>query len=211
MKKSWYNHVIALAGIFQACKAVEQLAKTGYLKTPVFETAVRSLFETNPRTVESVFGDILQLEEGFEVLTDVLENHRNVRNRDVLRYALGVLHLQKILSRRSEVLYIISNRLEKAKDQSEHFGPTHENVVGNIADIYTDTISKFNYRIQVTGEFSYLQQQRIANQIRVLLLAAIRAATLWRQVGGSRWQFLLYRAKLAEEAAALYKQSRRIH
>lgn len=211
MDKSWYNHVIALAGMFQACKAVEQLAKTGYLKSPVYETAVRSLFETNPTSAESVFGDIRQLEEGFEVLKDMLENHRNVRNRDVLRYALGVLHLQKILGRRSEVLYIIGNRLDKAKEQSEHFGPTHENVTANIASIYTDTISKFNYRIQVTGDFNYLQQQRIANQIRVFLLAAIRAATLWRQVGGSRWQFLFYRARLAEEAEKLYKQSRQLH
>lgn len=211
MDKSWHNHVIALAGLFQACKAVEQLAKTGYLKPPIFETAVRSLFATNPATAEDVFGDIRQLEDGFEVLKDVLENHRHVRNRDVLRYALGVLHLQKILSRRSEVLYIIGNRLEKAREQSEHFNLTHENVIANIAEIYTDTISKFNYRIQVTGEFSYLQQQRIANQIRVLLFAAIRAATLWRQVGGSRWQFLLYRARLADEAEILYRQSRQVH
>ena len=160
MEKSWHNHVIALAGIFQACKAVEQLAKTGYLKSDIFETSVRSLFETDPKTVESVFGDIPKLEEGFEVLTDALENHRNMRNRDILRYALGVLHLQKMLSKRSEVLYVISNRLEKAKEQSEHFGITHDNVIANIAEIYTDTISKFNFRIQVTGEFNYLLNPR---------------------------------------------------
>lgn len=211
MEKSWHNHVVALAGIFQACKTVEQLAKTGYLKTAAFETAIRSLFETNPVSAEAVFGDIPNLEEGFEVLKDVLQNHRDLRNRDLLRYSLGVLHLQKILARRSDVLYIIGNRLQKAQEQSTHFGLTHDNVVANIAEIYTDTISKFNYRIQVTGELNYLQQQRVANQVRVLLFGAIRAATLWRQVGGSRWQFLVYRAKLADKAEELFKLSRQIH
>ncbi len=208
---AWHNHVVALAGIFQACKTVEQLAKTGYLKTDSFKTAVNSLFETQPDSVESVFGSIHQLEEGFETLIDVLQHHRDMKNRDLLRYALGVLHLQKILSRRKELLYVIGNRLEKAKEQVEHFDLTHDNVIANIADIYMDTISKFSYRIQVTGDYNYLQQQRVANQIRVLLLAAIRAATLWRQVGGSRWQFLFYRAKLVENAEELYKQSRQVH
>ncbi len=211
MKKSWQNHVIALAGIFQACKCVEQLAKTGYLKTDSFETAVQSLFETNPESAEAVFGSLPRLEEGLELLKDVLENHRDSRNRDVLRYALGAIHLQGMLAKRKEVLYVIGNRLEKAQEQAQHFSLTHENVISNIADIYTDTISKFNYRIQVTGDYNYLQQQRVANQVRVLLLAAIRAATLWRQVGGSRWHFLFYRSKLAEQASELYQQSRQLH
>lgn len=207
MDKNWRNHAIALAAMFQACKSVEQLAKTGYLKTSTFETAVDSLFAVNPESVESVFGGIVHLSDGFEIAVDILNNHRDPRNRDILRYILGAMHLQKVLSRRSEVLYVISNRLEKAKEQAEHFDNTHENVIANIAEIYSDTISKFNHRIHVTGEYSYLQQQRIANQIRVLLFGAIRAATLWRQIGGSRWHFLFYRSRLAAEAKELHKLS----
>lgn len=53
------------------------------------------------------------------------------------------------------------------------------------------------------GDYNYLQQARIANQIRALLLAAIRSATLWRQVGGSRWQLLLQRKILTHEVDRL--------
>ena len=141
---------LSLAGICQATSQVEQLAKTGYLKTEQFETAVKSLFVTNPQTTEEVYGSVHNLIDGLETLLNLIENHREQKNADLLRYILGVMHLQKRLAKRSEMLYIIGTRLETAERQSEHFGITHDNVVSNIADIYSDTISKFPYRIQVT-------------------------------------------------------------
>ncbi len=208
MQKSWRNITIALAGVIQAANLVEQVAKTGYLNTEEFETAVQSLLTQTSDDTESVFGGVHQVRHGLEILGDLLQDHRNPKYSDVLRYVLGVMHLQKRLARRSDVLYVIGNRLDKANDQVQHFSPTHDNVISNIADIYSDTISKFQYRIQVMGEYSYLQQPRVANQVRVLLLAAIRAATLWRQVGGSRWQLIFYRNRLKASAEELIKASR---
>lgn len=196
MQKSWRNIAIALAGIIQCARQVEELAKTGYLKTGLFETAVRSLINTDPSTAEEVFGGLEGLSEGLQHLQELLNDHRDPTNADTLRYVLGAIVLQKRLSRRKDLLYIIGTRLDKVSQQVAHFGCSHDNVVANIADLYTDTISKFPYRIQVTGEFSYLQQDRVAAQIRTLLFAAIRAATLWRQAGGTRWHMLFYRAKL---------------
>ncbi len=210
MEKTWRNIAISLAGAAQAVSLVEQLAKTGYLHADEFETAIGSLLAQNPSTTESVFGGVHKLRRGFDVLDDLLNRHRDPKNGDLLRYMLGVMHIQKRLSRRSEVLRVIGTRLEKAELQIEHFGPTHDNVVSNIADIYTDTISKFQYRIQVTGEYSYLQQPRLASQVRVLLLAAIRAITLWRQIGGSRWQLLVYRGKIDAANKALM-QTCKVH
>lgn len=208
MERSWRNLAIALAGAVQAVHLVEQLAKTGYLKSDPFETAINSLINQNPTSAADVFGDIHRLRTGFEVLNELLTHHRDPKNADLLRYTLGVMHIQKRLARRKDVLYVIGNRLEKAATQIQHFGPSHDNVVSNIADIYSDTISKFQYRIQVTGEYHYLQQPRVASQIRCLLLAAIRAITLWRQIGGSRWQLLIYRNALAEASETLLKESK---
>ncbi len=208
MEKTWRNIAIALAGAAQAASLVEQLAKTGYLNTDEFETVVNSLLVQSPETAESVYGSTHNIRQGLEALETLLNNHRSPKNADLLRYMLGVMHLQKRLARRSEVLYVIGNRLEKAEKQVQHFGISHDNVVGNIADIYTDTISKFQYRIQVMGEPAYLQQPRLASQIRALLLAAIRAITLWRQVGGSRWQLLLYKGKITEATEQLLREAR---
>ncbi len=210
MEKSWRNIAIGLAGALQPVAMVEQLAKTGYLNTRDFETAVHSLFEQRPPSAEAVFGGLANLIKGLEVLIKTLDDHRDPAHSDILRYFLGVVHLQKKLNKRRDMLHILGTRLEKAEQQAQHFGETHDNVVGNIADIYTDTISTFQYRIQVTGEYDYLHQTRVSNQVRVLLLAAIRAATLWRQAGGSRWQLLFSRRKIANAAEELLKEAKKL-
>lgn len=208
MQKSWRNIVLALAGTAQCSIQVEQLAKTGYLKTELFETAVSSLLKQDPESTDAVYGHLSAVREGLEALDAMLLNHRDPKHADALRYVLGIMHLEKRLSKRREMLHVIGNRLEKVHQQVAHFGLTHDNVIGNIADIYTDTISKFPYRIQVTGEFNYLQQPRVASQIRALLLAGIRSAILWRQVGGSRWQLLVQRKKLQMAVTALLNDAR---
>jgi high frequency lysogenization protein len=43
-------------------------------------------------------------------------------------------------------------------------------------------------------------------KVRALLLAGIRAAVLWRQVGGSRLQILFSRAKIKAAAEKILQQ-----
>lgn len=209
MKASWRDISIALAGLLQAATQVEQIAKTGYLKTDEFESAVKSLFETSPENTLAVFGgNVANLQTGLEKLEEMLAQYKRAPSTDVFRYALGVMHIQRRLASKNDVLSVISSRLEHAKTQSEHFGYTHDNLISNIADIYSDTISKFQYRIQVTGNYNYLQQTRVANQVRTLLLAGIRASTLWRQLGGSRWQFIFYRKHILDACHDLLKEAK---
>ena len=92
--------------------------------------------------------------------------------------------------------------------QADIFDPTHDNVIASLADIYTGTISTFSFRIQVNGDYQYLQQARIGNQIRVLLFAGIRSAILWRQLGGSRLQIIIKRKKIIESTDWLIKQAK---
>ncbi|MEK7758734.1 MAG: DUF489 family protein, partial [Pseudomonadota bacterium] len=48
-----------------------------------------------------------------------------------------------------------------------------------------------------------LSNPAIADKVRAALLAGIRSAVLWRQLGGRRWQLLFSRGKLARTAAEL--------
>lgn len=204
----WQSLVIALAGITQAVDLMEKLAKTGYLNSADFETCVSSLFEQNPASTEAVFGDASRLLRGYEVLLDLLQRNKGPQQTALLGYCFGALHLQKRLTSNKNMLNQVGERLGKSRHQVEHFGLTHENVIAGLASIYTDTISTFPFRIQVVGEAQYLQQSRVANQVRVLLLCAIRAAMLWRQLGGSRLHFLLYRSQLIKAAEGLLVQAK---
>jgi high frequency lysogenization protein len=128
----------------------------------------------------------------------------------MIQYAAGINTLSKRLLKNKNMLHKISTRLDEAKKQSEHFGGfNHDNVIANIADIYSTTISTFSYRIQVKGEYSYLQQKRVADQIRALLLTAIRAAILWRQNGGNPFNLLFNGGKLLSATEELLEQSKK--
>jgi high frequency lysogenization protein len=104
---------------------------------------------------------------------------------------------------------VIGSRLDKSRQQAEHFSKNHENVIAGLAEIYSDTISTFSFRIQVLGEYRHLQQTRIANQIRTLLFAGIRSAVLWRQLDGRRLKIILHRNKIARIAEQLLKDAKR--
>lgn len=208
MSKNWNDITLALAGVFQAAALVEQLAKTGYIPSASQETSIASLFQQNPANALAVYGGKPDgLELGLKVMSDLLHHHQNKDYPDTLRYVLGILHLQKKMMARSDMLEIISQRIDQCARQAEHFGGvTHENVMSNLGGLYGDTISTFKFRIQVMGDFSYLQQTRVADQVRALLFSGIRSATLWRQVGGKRLQVIVQRRKISQSADKLLKQ-----
>ena len=68
-------------------------------------------------------------------------------------------------------------------------------------------------KIMVSGENQHLSNPDQANKIRALLLAGMRSAVLWAQLGGSRWQILLQRRRLTEEAERILNEEilRQLH
>ncbi len=54
------------------------------------------------------------------------------------------------------------------------------------------------FRVKVTGSEAHLGNPRNADIIRALLLAGMRSAFLWRQLGGRRWKLLWQRKQLLE-------------
>ncbi len=206
MSKNWNDITLALAGVFQAAALVEQLAKTGYIPSEAQTVSIQSLLEQSPESTLAVYGGTSDgLELGLKVMSDLLHHHQNRDYPDTLRYVLGILHLQKKMMNRKDMLTNIGTGLEQSARQAEHFGITHENVLASIGSLYSETISTFKFRIQVNGDFSYLQQTRVANQVRALLFAGIRSATLWRQVGGKRLQVILNRKRLSATADEILK------
>ncbi|MEE3157932.1 MAG: DUF489 family protein, partial [Pseudomonadota bacterium] len=113
--------------------------------------------------------------------------------------------LQRQLAKRDDMLQVLGQRIAQAEHQVEHFGLLHDNVMASLGSTYQDTISTLRLRIQVHGDMRYLQQPEVANRVRTLLLAGIRSATLWRQLGGHRWQLLLQRRKLLDATRAVLR------
>lgn len=218
MSREHDEQVIALAGIFQAASLVDQIARRGMIPQNSFETSIASLFVTNPEMTEDIYGGAtdlpFNLSTGLRTLQDVVEKKRNENNADVMRYALSAMHLERKLSARPDLLSEIGKRLDELNRKAQYFGDhsetsedikddrfipsafTHTNVIAGLGGLYQDTLSTFSFRIQVSGDPRNLQNSENAAKIRALLLAAVRAAMLWRQVGGKRWHLIFFKSRV---------------
>jgi high frequency lysogenization protein len=200
------EQLIALGAVFEAAFLVDKIAKSGQINEAALGCMLGSLLIRDPQNTLEVFGgDDLSLRDGYRALVSALERDPAALQRDSLRYALVLLGLERKLAKRGDLLEVIGTRLDQIQLQVQHFGPIHENVIAASGSLYQDTLSTFTQRIQVQGDMRHLQQPSNASKIRAILLAGIRAARLWRQLGGSRWQLVFSRRKLLNELYALLR------
>lgn len=197
------DRTLALAGIFQAAGLVQEMAERGSADADAFQTSIRSIFDINPRDTEAVFGGVAALRLGLKGLLEHLSGKQTPHKAQIVKYAIGVLYLERQLAKQPEMLDRIRAGIERARQQSEHFSITHVNVLASLASCYSETVSTLTPRIIVSGEQGHLSNPDVANAVRALLLAAIRSAVLWRQCGGNRIQLLFGRRKLLAEAQRL--------
>ncbi len=194
------SRTLALAGVFRAAELVNILANEGTLSENDLRISVESIFETDPKDTVQIFGNTNNLSLGFTTLLNQLGKNNNNRNIDVARYVVSMLFLERQLMKNPAMLKTLSTGIELATRQSEHFSTTHENVIANLADLYSRTISELGPRIMVNGEQSYLETTAISNKIRTVLLGGIRSAVLWYQLGGRRWHVIFNRRRYQEVA-----------
>lgn len=190
------EQTIALAAVFQAAALVEELARTGDVSQTASEPLIKSLFVQNPDDFNSIYGDPTEhLGRGLETLLKISDRATSKDSPDITRYALSLLHLERKLSKAPGMMDALGEGIHKASRQADHFSITHPNTVAALADLYKQTLSQLSFRIRVTGNPNYLQNAATADKVRALLLSGIRAAILWRQVGGRRWQLLFSRKR----------------
>ena len=187
------SRTLALAGVFRAASLVNTLANEGTISESDIKISVEGIFETDPDEAIQVYGSIENLSEGFTTMMNQLSKDSQKRNMDIARYVVSMLFLERRLMKNSDMLETLSTGVDLASRQSEHFSTIHENVIANIADLYSRTISELGPRIMVNGEQSHLETTAISNKIRTILLSGIRSAVLWQQLGGRRWHVIFQR------------------
>lgn len=202
------DRTIALIGLYQVAQLVYQLATTGKTDDTAYQASINSLFVENPSETLDVYGgQVENIQLGTQTLLSQMSNTESVssRNIEITKYVLSLIILEKNVSKTDGVFNKVSRIIESALTQRTHFGDFHENVIATLARAYSENISPINPRIMVNGQHGHLQNPKTANKIRALLLAGIRSAVLWRQVGGSRWGLLWSRKKYLRTAQALYR------
>ena len=203
MAKNIYQLTLALAGIAQAATLASHVATTGQCDKNGFETMINSLFEQDPRDFISVYQDEANLKIGLKQLVKLMAEDISQQDRNISRYILSLLLLEKRLTKSPVTIEKLGKRLEQTKQQADYFDTQHPTVIASLAQIYLDHISTLAFRIQVIGNPTYINQEQNLHKIRALLLAGIRSAVLWRQMGGNRWQLFFLRKKILATARDL--------
>ena len=194
---------MALAGVAQAANLVYELANYGNCDTHAFSTSIHSIYKIDSNTVSEIYGEPANLKLGLNKLIELLSYSKQSTYKDMMRYFIGILTLERKLMQDKKSLTLLRERLDRILTQVEYFSSLHETVLENLASLYSDVLGQFNLRIMVTGKPEYLQANDVLYKVRALLLAGIRSAVLWRQMGGTRLQLILQRSKLVSTSQAL--------
>jgi len=187
------QQTIALAGVAQAVRIVDQLSRTGSYPMEFLETSVNSLFVFDLERAEELFGGLPGVRLGLQNLCALLANQRETEQGDTVRYFFSVLHLERRFAADAEMRDLVRSRLEHASYRAEHFSGHVSDICHSIAGVYQDSFSTLPQRIKVTGSAQHLENRQNADIVRSLLLAAVRSAYLWRQLGGRRWKLAFQR------------------
>ncbi len=209
MPDRWTDRTIALAGLFQAARLAQQLAHEGRADPDALRASLGSVLRIDAASTADVFGGMRGVSTGLGILATRLGAGPQIMDFELARYVLNLMQLAQALERRGELQEAIRGGVEAAAsadspaaEADERIGAPPE-LIERLAGLYRETISTLAPRILVNGDPAHLADERIAAAVRAALLAGVRAAVLWRQLGGRRWHLLIARGRFAREARRL--------
>ena len=195
------ERVLALAGLFQASALAHQLANEGRCDELALDASMASVFRIDSPSVVGVYGSVSGVRLGLRTLIAQLDE--NSRDMAITRMVVTVMRLERSLGHHKDLLEELQQGVVAAKRQVEHFGQNSPQVFSRLAELYAGTLSTLRPRVMVTGNPQWLQQPALVERVRASLLAAVRSAVLWRQVGGRQWQLLMHRRQCSMLARGL--------
>jgi high frequency lysogenization protein len=194
------GRVLALAGLVQALAQVRRIADTGQAHAEVLGTALDSVFRIDARDAAAVYGGERALRNGLLLLRDYFDG--TMPDDQLPRLALAVMQLERRFVRDADMAQRVQEGIQAQADTAERLGSTHPDVLNALGALYADTLSHLRPRVLVQGNPHYLGQAAVVAEVRAVLLAAVRSAVLWRQMGGSLWDFLLRKREMGAAVRA---------
>ncbi len=188
------ERVLALAGLAQALQQVRRVADTGQADAGVLSTALDSVFRIDAESPLAVYGGSSAVRPGLLLLRDYFGNQN--KDEALPKLALAVLQIERRFVRDGAMAQQVHAGILATAPLAERLGSTHPDVLTALGKLYADTVSQLRPKVMVQGNPHYLGQADIVSEIRAVLLAGLRSAVLWRQMGGNLFEFLLSRRQM---------------
>ncbi len=203
------DRTLALAGVLQAAELIHEMATSGNYNWQAFNTSIESIYQLDASNTLAVYGNSTKnLELGLSTLEKLTTQDKTTLKKQSLIYFFGMLGFERSLRSRNDLMEKLRTHIEKVIAQTSYFqNTTHTTVLSNLADAYGEAMKHFKFRLLIKGNQQYLGQQDIMDKVRALLLAGIRSAVLWYQLGGNRWQLIFQRKEYLKAAKKLLNEA----
>lgn len=196
------GRVIALAGLFQALALVRAIAQRGGGDAQSVRACLASILRIDADSPADVYAGVGNLRLGLETLVAQLDESGK-RDLALTRMAVQVLRLERALMRNNAALSALRGGIDALRPLLAQVESGNLDPGGRLAELYANTLSRLQPRIMVEGNPAFLQQSAQVDRIRALLMAAVRAVVLWRQLGGNQWSLMFRRRQYAMLARGL--------
>ncbi len=200
------SQTIALAAMCQSALMIQHVSKGVILDKNSFIGLLNGIITTEPQSVFDVYGSVDELSDGAKLLQLQLSGNATKKDIEVTRYLAGIMSISKKLLNNPNALTALKDKIDDIQRRLTHFELDDPSVIQNFADCYSEVISPLSQKIQVIGNPALLQQSNIQHKVRALLLSGVRAAVLWRQMGGKRRDFIFNRKSVLKDVVSFNQE-----
>lgn len=193
---------LSLCALLDCLTAVRELATQGRTDLARRSPLLDAILDFDGAEPATLYGPAFDFAPGARAGAAMF-SRTFTQSDELLRLAAEIIALSSRLRQSASAGAKLQTALQTAIRQRDAFGISHDYTVQSFAQAYVDGVAPLGARIMVSGDPTWLKQERVAAQIRALLLAAMRAAILWRHLGGSLWSLWLRRRTWQARFAAI--------
>ena len=202
---------IALSAMCQSALMIQQVSKGVILNKDSLICLFNGITTTDPKSVLDVYGSVDVLADGAKLVQYQLSGNATKKDIEVTRYLAGIMSISKKLLKNQSALSALTDKLTDIQRRLSHFEIDDPSIIQNFAECYSEVLSPLSQKIQVIGNPALLQQKSVQHKVRALLLSGVRAAVLWRQMGGKRRDFIFNRKAILQDVISFNQELTSIH
>lgn len=206
------GQLIGMAGAVMSAQQALQLARTGHASKDASALVIGATLRLDADSALEVYGGREAIRPALKVLRDFM--HAKERDPVLVRTLIVLLQLERRFTARRDVAAKVAEgvraiaagkrgELDVIRAVVETTREELDVTVDELGALYAATISKLTPRIMIPGDPQLLARPAVVTAVRAHLMAALRGAVLWRQMGGSRIGLLLGWNALRSECTRL--------
>ncbi len=202
------DKTLALAAIFQAAGLANELARRGQTDSQAEAWLLQTVLVMDTDDVSRIYPGSEGLTKGLTWLEgSLMDQGRGLEQAgEIIRLSLAIIQVERHFERNGEIQDVLRKRLLSIQHQRA-LNPemSQGELASQLGSAYVDSLGNLSFRVQIRGDARQLQSPGMAERIRAILLAGVRAAWLWQRLGGRRWHLVFTRNQILQEIRAIAK------